>query len=716
MSWPAHLIDRARRAPDPDLPVVAGTTPVIAFGDPTEARIATIGINPSSSEFCDSSGSLLRGAQRRLATLESLGVVRYDQITHDHANAIVAECASYFDRRPYHWFEPLNEVLKHALDASYADRTACHLDLVQWATSPIWGALAADDQAELLRTDIPFLMKQLVETPFELVLVNGRSVMASVERAGVLRWHHVQTLDGTPPAQFFAGHAGSTRLLAWTCNLQSQHGALSHLDDLARLVYEHGRSNRPSGAVGRAPRTSSASPPDHRHEARDDKPHAGVMALNLHFNNKPELVGYLSAWLERSSRDTIGDVGTYGGSAWATIDCEAGVIALNRDTTREAVESFVDSARRGLSYDWLIVTNQKGRVNKVLFCEDRTPGWFAYLREPLDAERRLGSGIPVAHVSAPPPPISAPASSIGDPRPAVAAAPPAGPRPSARAGTAAIVQFPHPGGEHVPTSSHMGWNLGGHARKFMTATGTRIDSGGLPVDGPFALWGEWEPPSRITRRWERHPGLPTVLHQPYWTRSGPGGERQNTDPWVFGETFLYSNCKQLNPNDSPSALQRLPVGSMILFGSGRGGEFVLDTVFVVGERAGEYWPMGPAGDLALEVDDAFMTCTIESLARLPSRYSHSTFTLFRGATPETPVSGMYSFAPCLPLDSGSPRFARPAVRLDGLINPLSTQSPSGATVLHDGIVVQRAWRSIVEQVRAARLHLAVHVDTPPEER
>src|SRR5690606_33650527 len=113
---------------------------------------------------------------------------------------------------------------------------------------------------------------------------------------------------------------------------------------------------------------------------------SGPMPRGLHFTNKSELVAYMASWLERSSHDTIGEVGTYGGSAWATIDSEVGPIGLNRDTTRSAVEAFVASARNGLGYDWLVVANQKGRINKVLFCEDRTPGWFAYLREPLDAE------------------------------------------------------------------------------------------------------------------------------------------------------------------------------------------------------------------------------------------------------------------------------------------------------------------------------------------
>ena len=81
MTWPAYLLERALRAPDLDLGVVAGSTPVVSFGDPVDAPVATLGINPSSSEFLDSSGALLDGAERRLATLASLGVERYDELT-----------------------------------------------------------------------------------------------------------------------------------------------------------------------------------------------------------------------------------------------------------------------------------------------------------------------------------------------------------------------------------------------------------------------------------------------------------------------------------------------------------------------------------------------------------------------------------------------------------------------------------------------------------
>jgi hypothetical protein len=68
---PGMFEDMACR-PVPVSEVVTGSTPVVAFGDPRNASVATLGINPSWHEFLAEDGSLLSGSKRRLATLTSL--------------------------------------------------------------------------------------------------------------------------------------------------------------------------------------------------------------------------------------------------------------------------------------------------------------------------------------------------------------------------------------------------------------------------------------------------------------------------------------------------------------------------------------------------------------------------------------------------------------------------------------------------------------------
>jgi hypothetical protein len=130
----------------PAAEVVCGTTPVLSFGDLRHAEVATLGINPSWREFVED-GRLLAGPHRRLATLESLGAQSTSLLTQQHVLTVVEACASYFHRNPYRrWFDPLDKILQAALGVSYYGGRACHLDLVQWATDPVWGEL--DDRVK----------------------------------------------------------------------------------------------------------------------------------------------------------------------------------------------------------------------------------------------------------------------------------------------------------------------------------------------------------------------------------------------------------------------------------------------------------------------------------------------------------------------------------------------------------------------------------------
>jgi hypothetical protein len=113
-----------------------------------------------------------------------------------------------------------------------------------------------------------------------------------------------------------------------------------------------------------------------------------------------------------------------------------------------------------------------------------------------------------------------------------------------RSGPVFVVQFPHPGPEYNPKNSQrMAWNTEAHARKFLRSPGRYRDQDGVLREGDLVFWGEWEPPSRVVERWPRAGKLPRFLHEPVWGSPGRTRPRQNTDPWVFGDAFLYSNCK-----------------------------------------------------------------------------------------------------------------------------------------------------------------------------
>jgi hypothetical protein len=275
--------------------------------------------------------------------------------------------------------------------------------------------------------------------------------------------------------------------------------------------------------------------------------------------------------------------------------------------------------------------------------------------------------------------------------------------------TGFFVQFPHPGGEHNPSGNDMPWNTGEHRRKFLVTPGRCLDGDERICEAELVFWAEWEPPSRVERRWPAAAGgLPRALHRPYWVEPLTRGFRQNTDPWVWGDRMIYSNCRQtVRPERRPNSMQRLIRGSVVCFGSTIEGEFCVDTVFVVAGAE----PWGPAEVEDLDVDRAFKTCTGGSIMT-GKKGADWRLTLYRGATVDDPVEGMFSFVPARRADVGYARFARPPVRLPGMVNPANWRSTWGSRRPLPIGTLRDSWEAVRHQVLAANLLLAVWLQTP----
>ena len=288
-----------------------------------------------------------------------------------------------------------------------------------------------------------------------------------------------------------------------------------------------------------------------------------------------------------------------------------------------------------------------------------------------------------------------------------------------------VVHFPHPGREHNPgRSSRQPWNTSSeHRRKFLRNPGSYVADDGTLAEAELAFWGEWEAPSYPIDGWAPSGDLPCFLQEPVWERPRFNGPRQNTDPWVFGHCFRYSNCKQL----SQRGLRNLAPGSLILFGStlglrsSAGPRFVVDTVFVVGHERQQYTPKKPP-----DTDEAFRICTIESLAS-DSAFCGATakvcaaagswFTLYSGATYDAPVNGMYCFAPSRRADQEGCRFMRPTLSLPAdYVNPMSWQSPKGANTPRSAQIIRQIWQAARDQVIKAGCLIGVNFITPAEDR
>lgn len=267
-----------------------------------------------------------------------------------------------------------------------------------------------------------------------------------------------------------------------------------------------------------------------------------------------------------------------------------------------------------------------------------------------------------------------------------------------------FVQFPHPGAEHQPAGTIMEWNRREHARKFLKARGRYIEDGTVR-SGMLEFWGEWEPQSRVVETFPRGlDGGPSFLHEPFWQRPRHRAAMKNTDPLVFGSQFLYSNCRQARNRK----LRELAPGSIVLFGSKRRSEFVLDTVFVVGEGAA--YSRGSSETIPCE--DWVQAVVFEPM-RLGDRPASESFRLYRGRTANELPDGPFSFVPCLPCHGGGIGFARPVIRLDRRwIEPNLAMGAKATPATQ--LELRALWDEVVHQVvDVAELCLGVQLKAQP---
>lgn len=231
-SLPDYIVCRVRRGAPLNCDVVPGSTPVLSFGNARFASTATLGLNPSRREFLDDNGAELTGSSRRLATLYSLGLEDLSRASEEAIRQVVEDCSAYFQRKPYQpWFDQLESVLR-AAGASYYDLSACHLDLVQWATDPTWSRLPRSVREQLLVADGGFLLQQLRNEHIRLLLVNGMTPVRQLKRLASLTLveQHPLSVCSYQPTRLFVGNLFDRILVVgWSTNLQSSFGVTNEL-------------------------------------------------------------------------------------------------------------------------------------------------------------------------------------------------------------------------------------------------------------------------------------------------------------------------------------------------------------------------------------------------------------------------------------------------------------------------------------------------------
>ena len=256
------------------------------------------------------------------------------------------------------------------------------------------------------------------------------------------------------------------------------------------------------------------------------------------------------------------------------------------------------------------------------------------------------------------------------------------------------------------------WNeLTAHKRKYLTTMGSYITSkDGKSEYGKMTFWGEWEAHSYFKSTGLPVSQSPQYLHEPYLDKSYKGPRRHNTDPFIFGNCFWYTNCKQ-KPN---GFMTKLDMNSLILFGTERKDGFYLDTVFVVGDRLKPPFSMDFMKTIPEQLKET--NFTHNNLVNNPDK---SFLTFYKSLT-RNDSRDYFSFVPCKPFKDDSVH-ERPILKP---WDKFSLQKPGARSVctrllkeklvdggLSDG-EIKKYWRAIADTCLEQGFSLGVSFDLP----
>jgi len=219
--------------------IVEQSTPVVSFGHYKEARVFTLGINPSNKEFENKNKELLKNNKRRLQTYSSLKLNSYTELTFDKTLKIFEWCQNYFDKETYYktWFNKFNPILNSIGCSYFKPPYAAHVDLAQWATKKKWQELDKNQKEILINDGREFLQYQLKSENLEILLLNGKSVIDSFlewSNLKVIKRFNFEIPKGKNSNIIIGLYDNRIKVIGWSVNLQSSFGLYN--SDIERLA------------------------------------------------------------------------------------------------------------------------------------------------------------------------------------------------------------------------------------------------------------------------------------------------------------------------------------------------------------------------------------------------------------------------------------------------------------------------------------------------
>lgn len=109
------------------------------------------------------------------------------------------------------------------------------------------------------------------------------------------------------------------------------------------------------------------------------------------FYSKADFNNALGRWYQETSEKTIGSH-EYNQSPWLFVELGSYKFHLNSDSKREGIIKYLKLVKQYQDdLPWYIVENNRGKINKVTFGNEKLkiPGFYFYLAKPLEQVTRL---------------------------------------------------------------------------------------------------------------------------------------------------------------------------------------------------------------------------------------------------------------------------------------------------------------------------------------
>lgn len=155
---------------------------------------------------------------------QTLGYYPGTPLTQEVAELILEGNKNYFtgeNANPYSWFNAVQDYALSPIGAFYGTGSAAHVDLVQWATDPVWSDIEDETTRQaLIEEDIEFLRELFQLKKWDAIIINGSLAIDTLTNYGMLEIKTTETQKVHDKSRtFITGTRAKSNALGFSVNL-----------------------------------------------------------------------------------------------------------------------------------------------------------------------------------------------------------------------------------------------------------------------------------------------------------------------------------------------------------------------------------------------------------------------------------------------------------------------------------------------------------------